>query len=302
MLILFSCGDKDKITLRYNLKQGEIFKQNMVMDMDLVQKLMGQEMKINLVMGMKMTFEVKESRDDNYTLEVNFKELKMDTKVPGMDAGTISFDSNTTEDVATETNFGPMFKALIDKPYEIVIDKTGKIESIKGLEIFRESILNSFSDNVPEDLRQQITEQFGSQFSEEAMKSQFEQNIRYFPTKPVNIGDSWKIKMQTRVSNFAINVNMESTLKSIEDNVVSLNINGTVSTPEGYEQDVNGVKAKLSLNGTQKGTLKINKDTGWVISSDIMMNFNGEIEVTGMKVPMYVAAKMTIINDDNGNN
>jgi hypothetical protein len=297
MLLLSSCGNKEKITLQYNFKQGDILKQNVVANMDLVQKMMGQEVKMNLVMGTKMTFEVKESHDDSYTIEVKYKELKVETKIPGMNEGTISFDSNTTEDVATETNLGPVFKVLIDKPFEIVMDKIGKVRSVKGLETFFETMLNTFSDDVPETFRQQIIGQFGSQFSEEAFKSQLEQSTGYFPNKPVSTGDSWKTKMQSTVSNFAVDINMESTLKSVEDNVVNLNINGTVSTPESYEQEVNGVKLKLSLNGAQKGTLKINKDTGWVISSDIMLNFSGEVETMGMKIPVYAASKITVTDN-----
>jgi hypothetical protein len=299
MLILFSCGsgNKDKITLQYNFKQGEVLKQNMVMNMDLVQKVMEQEMKINLVMTTKTTLEVKESLEDSYALEVKFKELKTDIKMPNLDAGTISFDSNTDDDVATQINLGPMFKAVIDKPFEVVMTKTGKVKSIKGLDTFVESMLNSFDESVSEEIRQQMAQQFGSQFSEEAFKSQFEQSTGYFPDKPVGIGDSWDVKMETTASNFAITVAVKSAIKSIEDNAVNINIEGTVSTPAGYEQDVNGVKAKVSLKGTQKGTMKVNKDTGWVISSDIMMNFNGDIEVGGMKIPVYAASKITVTNE-----
>jgi hypothetical protein len=294
MLILFSCGNKDKITLQYNFQQGETLRQNKVTNIDLVQKITGQEMKISLATEMKTVFDVKENRNDSYTLEVKYRELKMETGIPGMDAGKITFDSNTAEDVATQINLGPMFKAVVNKPFEIVVNKTGKIESVKGLDIFHETMLNAFDEGVPEDVREQMVVQFGSQFSEEVFKSQFEQNTGYFPDKPVGAGDSWNSQMATTVSNFTINVNTKSTLKSIEGNVVNLNVEGTVSIPEGYEQEINGVKGKVSFTGTQRGTVKLNKDTGWVIFSDIMMNFNGEVEAMGMKVPVYVATKITV--------
>jgi hypothetical protein len=294
MLTLFSCTNKEKITLQYNLKQGETLKQNMVMTMDLVQKFMGQEMKVSITMGTKTTFDVKESRENNYTLEVNFKELKVDMSVPGMDAATISFDSNTDTDVATQLNLGPMFKAIIDKPFEIVMNKTGKVESVKGLDTFLDAMLNAFDENVSEEIRRQMATQFGSQFSEEAFKSQFEQNTGYLPEKPVGIGDSWDTQITTMASNFKLNINATSTLKSIEDNVINLNIEGSISAPEGYEQEINGTKTKISLKGTQKGILKLNKDTGWIIFSDMTLNFNGEIEVGEIKAPVYAVSKITV--------
>jgi hypothetical protein len=283
------------ITLEYNLKQGEILKQNMVMNMDMVQKFGGQEIKISIAMKMKMAFEVKESQNDSYTMEVKFKEMIATVGVPGMQ--NISFDSNTSEDVATQANIGPIFKAIIDKPFETVMTKTGKVRSVKGLDKFMEAMLGAFGEDVPEETRRQMIEQFGSQFSEEALKSQLEQSTGYFPDKPVGIGDTWNTKVATKSSNFTINIEIKSTLKSIEDNVVGLAIDGIVSTPEGYEMDINGAKAKASLKGSQKGTFKLNKDTGWVISSDMIMNFNGDIEVMGMKVPVYVASTIQITNE-----
>jgi hypothetical protein len=297
MSILSSCGDKEKITLAYNLKQGEILKQNVVMTMDLVQKLGNQEMKLSLTMDMKMTFDIKESQNDDYTIELKFKELKTDVVMPaGM--GNITIDSKTSANAVTHEDMGPIFKAVVDKPVEVVMTKTGKIKSVAGMETLIEAMANSFSDSQFDSVhRQQIIEQFGSQFSEKAFISQFEQYTGYFPDKPVRKGDSWKVKMTTTASNFSVNIETKSTLKDIDNNVVSLGIDGTVATPEGYEQDVNGVNTKLSFKGSQKGTLKINKDTGWVISADIAMNFNGEVDAAGMKVPVYIASKITVTGE-----
>jgi hypothetical protein len=125
----------------------------------------------------------------------------------------------------------------------------------------------------------------------------FEQNNGCFPNKPVTIGDKWNNKISVTASNFAIDVDMGMTLKSIEGNVITIDLDGTVSTPEGYEQEMNGIKVKMDMKGTQKGILKLNKDTGWAISSDIMQNFNGDMEVMGMKTPVYIASRVTLSND-----
>jgi hypothetical protein len=295
MLVIFSCGNNDKITLEYNLKQGELYKQNAEMNMDLVMKIMEQEMKISLAMGMKMTYEVKETQKDSYTLEMKYKELQISGGVPGM--ANLTFGSNTTEDVATPENFGPMLKAIIDKPIEVVMDKLGKVKSMKGMEAFHNAMLNSLDENIPEEVKQQLITQFGSQFSEQSFKSMFEQNSGCFPNKPVAIGDKWNNKISVTASNFAIDVDMGMTLKSIESNVITIDLDGTVSTPEGYEQEMNGIKVKMDMKGTHKGVLKLNKDTGWAISSDIMQNFNGNMEIRGMKTPIYIASRVTLSND-----
>lgn len=295
MLILFSCGNKEKYVLEYNLAQGATYRQSIDMNMDLVQTVMNQEMKVNMIMNMKTVFDVKESRDDSYVLDMKFEELKTDINMPMI--GTVSLDSNTTDDIATQANPGAIFKALINKPIETVMTKTGKIESVKGVDSLLSGMINAFDESMPETIRQQMLTQFSSQFSEEAIKNQLEQNIGYLPDKPVSTGESWKMKMETKASNFLLIVDLKSTLKSVEDSIFTIDVEGTVATPDGYEQDINGVKAKIILTGTQKGTLKLNRATGWVISSDITMDFNGDTEFSGMKIPIVATSKVTVTGE-----
>jgi hypothetical protein len=297
IFVLFACGNadsQDKITLEYNLKQGETYKQNMVSDIKITQKIMDNEMKIDMKMSMKMDFDVKEVQDNRYIVEMKYKEMKIVAGASGM---AISFDSNTPEDIATQKDLGPMLKAIIDKPLEIIMNKQGKVESAKGFEKLKEAMLNSLDENVPDNVKQQIIGQFGSQISEESLKSMLEQNTGFFPDKPVAVNDSWVNSISVQTSGFGLNINMKSVLKSIENNVVTLDIEGTVATPEGFEQEINGTKAKVSLTGTQKGSMKINKDTGWVISSEIVQDFSGDIEIMGMKVPLSATSTSTIAND-----
>jgi hypothetical protein len=298
MMVLFSCGNagsKDKITLEYNLKQGETYKQNTVTDMKITQKIMDQEMTIDMKMSMKMSFEVKEIQDNRYKMELNYKELKVDAGIPGM--GNMSFDSNTPEDIATQADFGPMFKAIIDKPIDFVMDKRGKVESITGFDRLKEAMINSIDENMPEALKQQIISQFGAQISEEALKAMFEQTSNNFPDKPVGVNDKWENKVTVNTSGFGLNLDLKFVLKSIEGNVVNLDIDGTLATPEGFEQEVNGMKVKVSATGTQKGSMKIDKNTGWLISMEILQDFGGESEVMGMKIPLSVSGKTTSTND-----
>jgi hypothetical protein len=283
-----------QITLKYNFKKGDIFKQNMVTNTDLTQKIMEQEMNIKLSLSAKSIFEIKEVTNENYTIEVKYKELKMSVTMPGM--GDLSFDSNTPEDVATMQDFGPMLKAIVDKPIEIVLTKAGKVESIKGVDKLGEAMLNSLDENIPGALKQQLISQFGSQFSEEQFKSLFSQNSGYFPDKPVNTGDTWNYKLSTTASNITMDINTTMTLKSIADNVVTIDMEGIISTPEGYEAEMNGMKAKVTLKGAQKGLVTIDKNTGWVISSEMSQNFAGNMELMGMTIPISATSTISISN------
>jgi hypothetical protein len=291
LMVLFSCGNagsKDKITLEYNLTKGETYKQNMVTDMKITQKIMDQEMVIDMKMTMKMASEVKEIQDNRYNMEWKYKELKVEAEIPGM--GNIAFDSNTPEDIATQTDFGPVFKAIVDKPLDLVMTKRGKVESITGFEALQEAMLNAIDENMPEAVRQQMTGQFGSQISEESLKAAIEQIGAYFPDKPVGVNDSWENEVNMNTSGFGFIIKLKLALKSIEDNVVTIDFDGTLTTPEGFEQEI-------SLTGTQRGSLKLDKNTGWVISADMTMDFAGNAEVMEMKIPISATGKTKITNN-----
>jgi hypothetical protein len=293
LAIMFAFPAFSQITLKYNLKKGEALKQNMVTSMNLAQKIMDQEMKIDMTIDMQSTYDVKDVQGDNYVMDMTYKAMKMSMAMPG-GAGNMTFDSNTAEDVATPQNMGAMLKAIVNKPLEIVMSKTGKVESVKGVEKLNEAMVSSLDKSIPDQMKQQLVTQFGSQFSEEALKTMFTQNSNFFPDKPVNTGDSWNLKSSTTVSNFKMDIDMKMTLKSIENDAVNIAIEGTVSTPEGYEQEINGMKAKITLKGKQQGLVKVNKNTGWIISSKITQNFDGNIEAMGMQIPLSATSTITI--------
>jgi hypothetical protein len=261
--------------------------------MNLSQKIMEQEMKIDMAINMQSTFDVKDVQGDNYILDMKYKAMKINMVMPG-GGDAMTFDSNTTEDIATQQNISPMLKAIIDKPLEIVMSKTGKIESVKGMEKFHEAMVNSMDKNIPEQMKQQLITQFGSQFSEEAIKTMFAQNSNFFPDKPVRAGDRWNVKSSATVSNFKMDLDMRMTLQSIEKDAVNITIEGTCLTPEGYEQKTNGITTKVTLKGTLQGLVKVNKNTGWIISSNITQHFEGNIDAMGMQIPLSVTSKITV--------
>jgi hypothetical protein len=296
LTFMFAFPAFSQITLKYNLKKGETYRQNTVNDIKLTQKIMDQEIQLNVSTSMKTVFDVKDVQEDSYTLEMRYKEIKIDVAAPG-GMGNITFDSNTPEDIATMQDAGPMLKAIVDKPVEVVMAGTGKVESVKGFDKFIEAMNSVMDENIPEHIKQQIMAQVGGQFSEEAFKAMFSQNSDFFPDKPVNTGDNWNVKMSATVSNFTIDLDVKITLKGIEGDVALIDMDGTVSTPEGFEQTVNGMTAKVMLNGTYNGHAKLNRNTGWVISSKISQNLAGEIEVMGMKVPL-TAIVTTSVTDN----
>ncbi|MDR0385312.1 MAG: DUF6263 family protein [Prevotellaceae bacterium] len=272
-----------QITLKYNFKEGDTFRQNMITSMNMTQKIMDQEIKMDFSINTQMACRVKNVRDDSYTMEITHKAIIINM-VGGNNS--VTFDSNTPKDTATAQDVSPMLKAIVNKPVEIVVNSAGQVESGKGFDKLFEAMNNSLDKNISEQTKQQMTELIKPHLSEESFKNMFMQNSIFFPGKPVSTGDRWNAKTSIAVSNFAVDVDMNMTLKSVDDSSAVIDVDGLASMPENFEQELNGTKAKVTLKGTHKGLVKIDKDTGRIISLNATQNLSGDIEITGMKIPI----------------
>ena len=302
IILLSACGGGDsnkkannngeKYTLEYKLAKGDTFKQNVATDMNMSQEAMGQQIEIGIKMNMGMHYDVIDVQDSSIALEMKFDEMKMSMTSP---MGAIEYDSNTTEEYATLQDMGPMFKAIIGIPVEIIVDKTGDVKSAKGFEKLADAMIVSLSNNFDASTKEQMVTQFGEQFSEESIKSMLNASGN-LPDKPVAIGDKWNINMSTKNGNIEMIVNMEMVLKSVENNVATIEGEGSLGTDEPVIQDANGMEVKITMKGTQKSIVKIDMNTGQTISAVVDQNVTGESEVMGMKVPMKMKIKTTITN------
>ncbi|MDR2037896.1 MAG: DUF6263 family protein [Bacteroidales bacterium] len=289
---LFSaCSNNEKYTLEYHLSKGDVFKQQMTMDMLLTQKMQGQEIKISTLMTMDIHYDVTDVQDDIYMMDMKFDGIKMD-----MDMGVMkmSFDSNTTETTATANNLSPMFKAIVGQSFQMTVNKKGKIQSISGFENMITAMISALDGGMDESTKQQIVAQFGQQFSDEKMKSMFEQISAYFPENQVAIGESWQADMMVNNNQFNMNANMNMKLKEVKDQVAIVEIHGTISTPEGgISQQVQGMESNITMSGKQEGIVKIDMKTGFPVSNEITQDINGETSIMGMKIPMSIISKIT---------
>jgi len=84
----------------------------------------------------------------------------------------------------------------------------------------------------------------------------------------------------------------------VKDNVATLGFTGTIATPEGGSvAKMNGMDAKISMDGTQTGTVQLNKETGWNIISEINQKTTSNIEVMGQSMQQKMDMKTTVTGE-----
>jgi hypothetical protein len=283
-LLTLPCAAQNKYTLAYNFAKGQNYKQTTATDMLIVQDIMGQEMKITSQITMTTDFNVRETRNNAYTLDVRYKEMKLTIDMGGAGA-SLALDSNTPDDKATLQNLSPMLKAVTNKPIEFVMTKSGKLESLKGIDKIYEAMLNSLDASVGEAMRQQVIGQIGNQLSDAAIKSSWEQ-YNYYPENPVAIGESWDGEVKIKMNDIDLVINSKTTLKSVDDKVFVVEGEGILSSPPNGTMKVNGMDISVSLKGTQKATIESDRKTGWVIRGNVVQHIEGELEAMGTIIPI----------------
>ena len=282
LLTVFSLHCQGQYTMEYNLEKGKTYKQRLVTDMNMTMDAMGQIVKVNVKSEMGFHYDVVGQNNGVYDIQLSYQKFKMEMGAPA----PFAIDSDAPEN-STDASLGNAFKSIMGLPIDVQLTKQGKVTSVKGMDKLTEK-LNAV-DNA------QFKQMLGQQFSEKTIQTLLEQSSSYFPGKPVAVGDNWEVV--TSISNQGVDIisKMNLTLKQVANNIATLELTGTLATPEGgVVTNVQGMDAKISINGKQAGNIQLDLKTGWVVRSEVTQNLKQNIEVMGQTMPQDVETKVTI--------
>lgn len=232
--------------LQYNLNVGDKFTVEQEAKQHITQDLNGVDQIIeNHLIGV-MHFEIVEATDENYTLAMSFKRLKMLMSSPTL--GELSNADTESTDSSDVTNM--LFKGLLDVPVTIVMEKTGKIKSVTGGEKLIANMFASAGIDQPEIIEASkgaMEKQFGS----DALSNSFEQMSYFYPADVVSVGNEW-----TNSYSGSLSAKNNWKLDGLSD--TSINISGTAATNMSTIDE----NIIMTLSGTQTTTIKANSSTG----------------------------------------
>ena len=281
--VSFRCLGADKYTLEFNLEKGKTYKRNTVSDVNLTVNAMGQETKMNVKSELCNHYEVTGQNNDVYDIRMTYQKLK--TSITGGPI-TFSIDSDSPEN-SSDQNSVKDIKSLLGIPIDIQLAKQGKVISVKGIDQLTEKI-DAMSN-------EQAKQMFNQQFSEKMIQTLVEQLSSYFPVKPVAVDESWDVTLNLDNGGFDIISKMNLSLKQVKDNVATIQLTGTLATPEGGAVlQIQGMDAKVSMTGEQSGTILTDMKTGWILRSDVTQKSTQNIEIMGQSIQQQMEMTTTI--------
>ena len=174
--------------LRFGLENGKAYDYETTVNLD--QEIMGQK----LQMDMSSYYSLKVIADSaaHRVIEASVDRLAMKTGAGGM---SIEIDTDKPfsgiggkQDSAL-LMVNKLFAAMRHQKFVMVVNAEGVIVEVSGFDRIGTGIADSLG--LEGQSREQLLQQFGSQFNGDEIKGQFERFWGIFPNKEVKVGDSW---------------------------------------------------------------------------------------------------------------
>ncbi len=147
----------------------------------------------------------------------------------------------------------------------------------------------SFIDVNNEMEKNKVQAQISGLLGEGFVKNNLEQSLNIFPDSALYVGDSWR-KKDTQSTELKLNLTTAYTLESVKDSTAEIKSASEINNLN-TTTDLMGYNATVNFKGTEKGTIKIDLRTGWLLNQKSTINVEGTVELNATKVPVII--KMT---------
>lgn len=297
ILLVVSCSSKSQLDLRLHLNKSDTYNLRVTTDQSITQTVQGQEHSMTQSVAVGYSFYVTDVADDGTaTVRVNYHSIKYKQTSP---RGTVEYDSEDTSSTTPEqATLG--LAALVGQTFTVVLSPSDEIVAVEGIDAMIDDMLSRF--RLPDDsTREMLRQNFESQFGLQTMKETLAAIVGIYPGKWVSVGDSWE-KTETIFTGFPMTLTDTYKLIGSDKGIATVSVNSTVSSNSAAPPFQMGPAVlDQNLTGNQTGTLRLNEDSGWIISADINQTLNGTMKVppgpqvpNGMEWPLTVTTHLTM--------
>ncbi len=268
--------------LQYNLKKDDVFRIEQNAVQNIVQKMDSIEHQMTNTIGGIFLMKVVNIIDGKYVFEVNFEKFKFKTE---SDIYGILSDVDTDVPPADEEDImAKVFQGLIGPKFQMVMLKTGQIESLTGTENLIENMIKQveMGDEATNSL---IKETFEKEFNNQDMLESLQQFTFIYPEVKVKINQTW-------TNNYTGPVNAENTWKllSYSKDAIVLSANSTVVMETKDDSVI------MKLTGNQQTEATSSASSGFIKMMEVNQETEGATivpEIDNNEIPTSLTSKIT---------
>ncbi|MCR8557960.1 hypothetical protein KXD93_09920 [Mucilaginibacter sp. BJC16-A38] len=285
-IIAVGCCYPQKFKPALNLVKGTTYYLTSDATSTINQTVSGQQNSVNLTFAFKMAFKVTGVTDTVYNMEVSYQSLnmKMDLAENAVDLDSKKNDPKDLPSV--------MLAAMMNKPFNLEMTKTGKIRSVTNVD----KMIIGALQNVPgaDSIKKaQFTAQFMQSFGPNAFKGSIEMGTAIFPNTFVAKGASWTVTNKL-MSPAETTVSSTYQLADVVAGTYFIHGEGTLASDTSAKPvNINGLAVKYNLKGSMISDIRIDKTTGWITEAKLKQVMMGDMQFPdspslpgGMTVPI----------------
>lgn len=223
---------------------------------------------------------VNDFQNGVYDLTINILGKKMTSIADGK---TVVIDTKQPAPKDEQLkNIWTINNTLVGSKFSVKMKENGEVISIKGIDELYKKVEKAITPFVKEaEQRKQFVEFFKQGFNEKMIKEEFSAGINILPKKGVKLGESWTISENIDPEG-KVKSNITYTLNKIENGVAEVSVKGNIPV-KSNKQTQNGITMTMSVEGSQNGTLKIDENSGWVLSSKMNIKTTNKQTMTDGK-------------------
>ena len=263
--------------LQLDLEEGQTMDETMIVSTKVTQELPSGPMEIDTKVTTYTSYQVGKMENSEIVLGVQYNRFITSSESMGM-SQTIDTDSLSENDPSAK-----ILGRLTNKPFQAKLTPTGEVIAVDGLEK-----LWTENDTTLTPMERAGIEQLKSSFGGEAFRKAMERAINIFPDENVQIGDTWQTEEVAEVSGMTMEMKVTYTLTEVTDKHFILDIDGTVKSDPSKPMMQMGMEMTMDLQGTNKGTVKLDKETRWPVESEATQSLKGTVGTQAMDIPMEI--------------
>ncbi|MEM9051036.1 MAG: DUF6263 family protein [Bacteroidota bacterium] len=282
-----------KVEIVLNLEEGKTYVQKTQMESNITQDMVGTKMEMKTSSDSSINFKKTKENGETDSYEASYGDMTVSSSQMGQ---TMTMTSDTSS-LETVDDLSRVFAMLANKSFEVVMNNQGVVQEVNGLE---EMTAEAIKKAPPGPGMAQIIE---SSIGIDGFTKNLEMSTDIYPDKKVKVGDSWT-KEQFVSAGLPIISKATYTLKSIDNGVAKIEVNGTFTTdPENSTSEIQGMQATNYFEGTRKGSISVDLASGWVNSGEMNDDIVGSMTFApnaqmpdGMTIPVEVKNNIKISN------
>jgi len=277
VLAAAALGEAQKVSLKIGYEPGT-YVMTTTTDMNNVTTMStGQTM--DQKMKMTMVVEIDAGQKDpqgTQKLRMTFKRVAQ-----SITGGPMSMTYDSAEPEGGNPMLAMTYRAILDKPIEVTIDKEGKAVAVSGMDEMWDAMATE--NPAMAQTANAMKEQLGNNY----MAQMVDMGYRMMPSAPVGMGETWESDHQLELPMIGkADVKQKSTLKELKDSpagqVAVIAFTSTIEKPQAEGVESGGTmqvtvdKAKITQTGT----------TEMAVASGMLLNYAAD-QKASMSLSMH---------------